>query len=82
MIKFLGNGDKLKVTMRFRGREVAHKEIGMKLMQRIEQDLLEYGKIESRPQMNGRMLSMTFSSLSVKKSKSAKDNEKKMAGEA
>lgn len=81
MINFLGNGDKLKVTMRFRGREVAHKEIGMKLMQRIEQDLLEYGKIESRPQMNGRMLSMMFSSLTAKKSKSAKDNEKKMAGE-
>jgi len=82
MINFLGNGDKLKVTMRFRGREVAHKEIGMKLMQRIEQDLLEYGKIESRPKMEGRMMSMSFGSLTSKKSKSAKDNEKKMAGQA
>jgi translation initiation factor IF-3 len=82
MIKFLNNGDKLKVTMRFRGREVAHKEIGMKLMLRIEQDLQEYGKIESKPKMEGRMMSMTFGSLTAKKSKSAKDNEKKMAGQA
>ena len=82
MIKFLNNGDKLKVTMRFRGREVAHKEIGMKLMLRIEQDLQEYGKIEAKPKMEGRMMSMTFGSLTAKKSKSAKDNEKKMAGQA
>lgn len=82
MVNFLGNGDKLKVTMRFRGREVAHKEIGLKLMQRIEKDLLEHGKIESRPKMEGRLMSMTFGSITAKKSKSAKDNEKKMAGEA
>lgn len=81
MVKFLDNGDKLKVTMRFRGREVAHKDIGMKLMMRIEQDLLEHGKIESKPKMEGRMMSMTFGSLTAKKSKSAKDNEKKMAGQ-
>ena len=81
MINFLNNGDKLKVTMRFRGREVAHKEIGLKLMQRIEKDLQEYGKIESRPKMEGRLMSMTFGSLTAKKSKSAKDNEKKMSGE-
>ncbi|HAG53086.1 MAG TPA: translation initiation factor IF-3 [Alphaproteobacteria bacterium] len=81
MIKFLGEGDKLKVTMRFRGREVAHKEIGLKLMQRIEQDLLEYGKIETKPKMEGRLMSMSFGSLTSKKSKSAKDNEKKMAGQ-
>lgn len=77
MKKFLGNGDKLKVTMRFRGREIVHKEIGMKVMMRIEQDLIEYGKIESRPKMEGRMMTMTFSSLTTKKSKSARDNERK-----
>lgn len=77
MKKFLDNGDKLKVTMRFRGREIIHKEIGMKVMLRIEQDLLEHGKIETRPKMEGRMMTMTFSSLTAKKSKSAKDNERK-----
>lgn len=81
MISFLNNGDKLKVTMRFRGREVAHKEIGLKLMNRIEKDLLEIGKMESSPKMEGRLMSMNFSSLTTKKSKSAKDNEKKMIGQ-
>ncbi|MCP4355364.1 MAG: translation initiation factor IF-3 [Proteobacteria bacterium] len=76
MQKFLLNGDKLKVTMRFRGREIVHKEVGMKVMLRIEKDLLEYGKIESRPKMEGRTMTMTFSSLTTKKSKSAKDNER------
>lgn len=81
MVKFLNEGDKLKVTMRFRGREIAHKEIGLKVMQRIEQDLAEYGKIEQKPKLEGRQMGMSFSSLTQKKSKSAKDNERKAKSE-
>jgi len=66
LISFLENGDKAKVTLRFRGREYAHQELGLKLLQRVGQDLDEYGIIEQMPKMEGRLMVMM---LSPKKSK-------------
>ena len=56
--KFLEGGDKVKVTMRFRGREMAHQEIGRDLLQKISKDLEGLGKIESMPKMEGRQIIM------------------------
>lgn len=56
--KFLENGDKAKVTMRFRGREMAHQELGLDLLKRVEEDLLEYGVVEQYPTLEGRQMVM------------------------
>ncbi len=56
--KFLGDGDKVKVTMRFRGREMAHQERGRDLLTRIAGDIEEIGKIEAMPKMEGRQMIM------------------------
>lgn len=58
IIRFLEEGDKAKVTLRFRGREMAHQDIGMKQLQRIETDLAEIGAVEQHPKMEGKMMSM------------------------
>ena len=58
LIRFLEAGDKAKVTLRYRGREMAHQELGMQLMRRIEEDLIELGTVEQRPKMEGRQLTM------------------------
>ncbi len=58
LIRFLEHGDKCKITMRFRGREMAHQEIGLELLKRLENDLAEYGEVESRPIMQGRQMTM------------------------
>ncbi len=63
LIRFLNEGDKTKVTLRFRGREMAHQEIGAKLLRRIEDDLAEYGAVEQRPKMEGRLMVMTVAPL-------------------
>jgi len=60
LIRFLEDGDKTKVTMRFRGREHAHRELGLELLQRVEKDLEEYGSIEQRPAMEGRQMVMVL----------------------
>lgn len=60
LIRFLEAGDKAKVTLRYRGREMAHQELGMKLLQRVEQDLIELGTVEQRPKMEGRQLTMVI----------------------
>ncbi len=62
LIRFLNDGDKTKVTMRFRGREHAHRELGLALLQRVEADLAEYGTVEQQPQMEGRQMVMVLSS--------------------
>ena len=49
LIKFLSNGDKAKITLRFRGREMVHQELGTKMLKRIEADLEEYGTVEQFP---------------------------------
>lgn len=57
-IRFLEDGDKAKITLRFRGREMAHQELGMKQLQRFEQDLAEIGTVEQAPKMEGKMMHM------------------------
>ena len=60
LVRFLKEGDKTKVTMRFRGREHAHRELGLEVLERVEQDLADYGEIEQRPQMEGRQMVMVL----------------------
>jgi translation initiation factor IF-3 len=60
LVQFLENGDKTKVTLRFRGREMAHKELGAKLLARVREDLDEYGSVEQMPQMEGRQMVMVI----------------------
>jgi translation initiation factor IF-3 len=61
LIRFLEEGDKAKVTLRFRGREMAHQEIGMKLLERVKVDLDPYGVVEQMPKMEGRQMIMMLS---------------------
>ena len=60
--KFLENGDKVKVTMRFRGREMAHQDIGMDLLKRMIEELADVGKVDLQPKMEGRQIIMVLSS--------------------
>ncbi|MEE3241005.1 MAG: translation initiation factor IF-3 [Pseudomonadota bacterium] len=61
LIRFLQAGDKAKVTLRFRGREMAHQELGMELLKRVETDLAELGAVEQFPKMEGRQMTMVIS---------------------
>ena len=58
VVKFLGNGDKVKITMRFRGREMAHQQLGLELLNRVENDLVDIGKVENMPKLEGRQMVM------------------------
>jgi translation initiation factor IF-3 len=58
VVKFLEEGDKVKVTLRFRGREMAHQDLGLELLKRVEADVAEIGKIESFPRLEGRQMVM------------------------
>jgi translation initiation factor IF-3 len=58
LIRFLTEGDKTKVTLRFRGREMAHQELGMNLLKRVEADLKEVGQVEQWPKLEGRQMIM------------------------
>ena len=58
--KFLEEGDKVKVTLRFRGREMAHQELGRDLLERVSEDTKEIGKVESMPKMEGRQMIMVI----------------------
>jgi translation initiation factor IF-3 len=60
LVRFLENGDKAKVTLRFRGREMAHQELGMELLKRVEADLAELGGVEQFPKMEGRQMTMVI----------------------
>ena len=60
LIRFLGEGNKAKVTLRFRGREMAHQELGRNLLKRVEQDLAELGTVEQFPKMEGRQMVMVI----------------------
>jgi translation initiation factor IF-3 len=60
LVRFLSEGDKAKVTLRFRGREMAHQELGLKLLKRVEADLAEYGTVEQFPRMEGRQMVMVI----------------------
>jgi translation initiation factor IF-3 len=61
MVKFIEEGDKVKVTMRFRGRELAHQELGMDVLMRVKTDLDEIAKVEQFPKMEGRQMTMVMS---------------------
>ncbi len=61
MVKFIEEGDKVKVTMRFRGRELAHQELGMDVLMRVRNDLDQLAKIEQHPRMEGRQMTMVLS---------------------
>ena len=65
--RFLENGDKAKVTLRYRGREMAHQELGAEMLKRIEKDLEELGMVEQFPKMEGRQLTMVVAPRSKKK---------------
>ena len=71
LTRFLNDGDKAKVTLRFRGREMAHQELGMELLKRIETDLAEIGAVEMFPKMEGRQLTMVIAPNGRKKSVAA-----------
>ena len=60
LTRFLENGDKAKVTLRYRGREMAHQELGMEILKRVESDLSELGAVEQFPKMEGRQLTMVI----------------------
>ena len=63
LIKFLHEGDKTKITLRFRGREMAHQEFGIRLLERVKADLLEHGVVEQFPKMEGRQLVMVLAPI-------------------
>ena len=60
LTKFLQEGDKTKITLRFRGREMAHQEFGIRLLERVKADLMEVGVVEQFPKMEGRQLVMVL----------------------
>ena len=64
VFKFLENGDKVKVTLRFRGREMAHQNLGRELLERVAEDVKEIGKVENMPKMEGRQMIMMIGPLS------------------
>ena len=66
LIRFLSEGDKAKVTLRFRGREMAHQDLGTTLLKRVEDDLAPYGAVEQRPRMEGRQMVMTIAPVKKK----------------
>ncbi len=61
LIRFLNDGDKAKVTLRFRGREMQHRGLGLELLERVRADLEEYGTVEQEPKMEGRQMVMLLS---------------------
>ena len=74
--RFLADGDKVKVTLRFRGREMAHQNLGAKLLQRVEEDLTEEAQVEQRPKMEGRQMVMMIAPKKAVKGNKAEKTEK------
>ena len=60
LVRFLEAGDKAKITVRFRGREMAHQQLGMELLARVEKDLAELATVEARPKLEGRQMIMVL----------------------
>lgn len=67
LMQFLEDGDKTKVTIRFKGREMAHRELGMEMLKRVEADLEEYGTVEQFPKMEGRQMVMVLAPIKKEK---------------
>ncbi|MBP0482995.1 translation initiation factor IF-3 [Sagittula sp. M10.9X] len=66
VFRFLENGDKVKITLRFRGREMAHQNLGRELLERVAEDVKEIGKVENMPKMEGRQMVMMIGPAPVK----------------
>ena len=66
VIKFLQNGDKVKITLRFRGREMAHQDLGRDLLERVAEDVKDVGKVENMPKVEGRQMTMMIGPLAAK----------------
>jgi translation initiation factor IF-3 len=83
LIGFLEEGDKAKVTLRFRGREMAHQEVGIRLLERVRDDLLQHAVVEQFPRMEGRQMVMVLSpkkkEVKVAKPKVVKPKAEKIA---
>jgi translation initiation factor IF-3 len=77
LIRFLDEGDKAKVTLRFRGREMAHQEFGVRLLERVKADLEPYGVVEQFPKLEGRQMIMVLGPKKGKKKEDIKKDEKK-----
>ena len=60
VVKFIGEGDKLKITLRFRGRELSHQQLGMNLLRKVQDDVAEIAKVEAFPRMEGRQMLMVL----------------------
>lgn len=67
IVKFIGNGDKVKVSLRFRGREITHKELGYDMLQRIQVDTKDIAKVDQAPKMEGRFMLLMLSPIASKK---------------
>ena len=72
-VKFLQDGNKLKVTIRFRGRQIAHSEIGNQVMQEFAERIKDYGTVERRPVVEGRNMTMMVAPRDAKKDSKASD---------
>lgn len=79
LISFLNDGDKVKVTLRFRGREMAHQEFGMRILERVRDDLEEHATVEQFPKMEGRQMVMV---LSPKKKETKPGKSKPVANDS
>ena len=83
LTRFLDAGNKVKVTLRFRGREMAHQELGMEMLKRVEEDLKEIGVVEQMPKMEGRQMVMVLApkvrtkNKSMSKHQNSKEEEPK-----
>ena len=75
LVEFIDNGDKVKVVIWFRGREVQHRELGMEMLDRIEQDSEEFAVVEQRAKMEGRQLGMMLAPISKKSKAIARKNK-------
>jgi translation initiation factor IF-3 len=78
MLRFLDEGDKVKVTLRFRGREMAHQEFGMRQLDRVRVDLEAVGQVEQMPKMEGRQMVMVIAPAKKKLEKPAKEESRKV----
>lgn len=81
LVRFLEEGDKTKVTLRFRGREMAHQEFGFRLLERVKADLENYGAVEQWPKLEGRQMVMVLAPKKAAPTKEAKPKAPKAAKE-
>lgn len=75
LLRFLRHGDKVKVSLRFRGREMAHKDLGLELLQRVAKDVVEFGDVEQMPKLEGRQLVMVVVAKRADKKTSSKSTQ-------